>query len=128
MTEDAVRAVTVWLKITSWRGISFGAIHYYGELQIDVEYPENGSFELRRTLTASQAARMNKMDRELRPGDKYAGRWRAGETTDGFDTREDVIKQARKVWKKMFPRHRRLVLGDSVYDKPEAVLDNKGSP
>lgn len=102
------------LEITSFRGISFNAIHYYGKIVIqgvDMEYDGQPGcstmifdkniplahytyeFELKRPLTKEEI-------------DKNPERWgdcyHDGDLTNCFESIEDVLKLAREVFKMRF--------------------------
>lgn len=104
---------TVTLVITSWRGISSGAIHYYGKLEIDMPEMEsdnnpgwtigvhghgaipmfsNSVIELTQILEQWEI-------------DKYPDRFeyaRAGYHVPGFYSPEGVIRRANEVFEKIF--------------------------
>jgi hypothetical protein len=124
--ELTLRVSTVWLNITTWRGMSFGAVHWYGNLEVEAFDGINWDkqlrpIELRRTLTASQARDLTKVQNYNTMFDwniKYV----KGDTTNCFDEEEDVIKFAIKEYKKYYPNATRLVLGSTVYDEPIRTL------
>lgn len=91
-----------YLHITTWSGKAFMASHYYGKL-----YYEDSSFELCRELTKKQADELNNKD-----ATGCIGFYHAGDMTQRFDTRKDVIKAAKKQYKKYFPCSNLLVLGN----------------
>lgn len=98
------------LDITSWRGISIGAVHWYAELIIHDETAPYGSrhIEMKRPITASEAKQMNLADKER---GLLSSRYRAAYMTEGFNTEEEAI-EAGKVY---FNSHYEgvLFLGDS---------------
>ena len=107
---------TVFLDIRSWVGMSIGATHYYAHLQCGKVRKE-----LKYPMTASQAARINKLD-NVRPGS--FGAYDKGEESSRFFTMDELIFRARQVWKneEYFPGGQLLIEGDpSVYD-PQTVL------
>jgi len=113
-------ATTVWLELSSWRGVSFGAIHYYGTLQVSDDY--KGRLELKRTLTISDARELTKLqnDNSLL-GLKF--RWNKGDQTRSFDTEDDVITLAKKTYQEHFPKAKRLVLGSPLHCEPDKLLN-----
>src|SRR3990167_6329937 len=107
----------VYLKITSWAGISIGAIHYYGELKARNPYR---AIELNRTLTAASARRLTKQH-----GKDF--QYRAGYETIGFETEQEIIDLAIKTYKTHFPEATVLILGDPVYAEPQKIIDGPKS-
>ena len=113
---------TVWLVISSWRGKSIGAIHYYGRLKLSTYSIETQSIELRRILTSSEARDLTKLQNDNSLfGLKFT--WKKGDQTTSFDSEEDVKELAKSTYQKHFPKATRLVLGDPLYCKPERVLE-----
>lgn len=114
------REKIVHLEIRSFRGISIGATHYYGELKghVDGHYK---SVDLEYAMTAQQAKALTKKDFEERgyqrmrysPGDMYAG----------FDTMDDVRAEAIRQYKTHFPKAEMLVEGHAAYYERKPVLD-----
>ena len=98
----------IHLEISSFRGISLGAIHYYGKLV------GNTRIELEKTLTRRDAIKLNKHD------DGYI--WRPGTKYSGFDSEEEVIEFALNVWKKHFPSGIILIQGNSAVADPQLVI------
>ena len=100
-----------FLEITSWQGVSIGAEHYYGKI---ITHNPYSHVELKRKLTAKQAAKLSKKDKwDYRPGAE----------TDRFDTKEQIIKIAVAQYKSIMPSARMLVLGSSSSVEPKQVLD-----
>jgi hypothetical protein len=105
----------VFLKITTWAG--FLGVHYYGSLWCDGK----------------------KIDIRWVPGDKYRrmlnyfedkelwGQIKKGDDTSKFLREYDLIKEAKKQWKKLFPAAEILIKGDpmSIHDEIDEsfVLD-----
>ena len=118
LTDD-LRASTVWLKISSWTGISMGAIHVYGSLRSE---ERDSEIELKRKLTVSQARKLSKQQSENSLfGTEY--HWKEGQETRCFDTEEELKAFAKKHWKTHFSGKKRLVVGDPAYcdDKVEVL-------
>lgn len=113
---------TVWLSISSWRGICVGAVHWYGEL-VDTYGDDGKRIRLERKLTAAEALALNEKYSIKRDS---CLRYRKGSKTYGFDAREDVIEAAKKCWRKQFPAARRLALGNPTYCKGP-TLDRRGT-
>ncbi len=99
----------VYLDISSWRGISIGASHWYGKLVCGKE-----RIELYRVLTAVGAREMNRRwGRETFEKD---------DTCKSFESERDIINLARATFKKHFKGASVLILGSPVYADPQKVL------
>ena len=110
----------VTLHISSWRGISFGAQHYYGSLH----YSGEGVYEerkLRRVLTAKTAKILNDQRGCTEEENRYA-RFHAGESTECFDSETHVRLAALRKWKKEFPDAVFLLEGQSAVCDPQKCL------
>ena len=103
--------VEVHLDITSWVGISIGATHSYGELHGLDEKENYKTVRLKFPMTAGQAKRMNKKERFDFPGRKHYRNHQPGEITDCFETKEQIIEQAKSEWLEYFPHGEILYLG-----------------
>jgi len=103
----------VFLEVTSWRGISIGAEHYYGHL---ISYNGEGldKVELKRKLTAKDAVALNKKDSSI----TSHSRWKAGEEVGRFDTREQVKVAALKAFAERFNSDDILLMGRYVGGVP----------
>jgi len=98
----------VYLHIMFW---DMGE-HYYGDLHRLGEPIK----ELKHPLTASEADRMNRRNRD-------GEHWEKGEEVRQFFSRDRVIKEAIKRYKEMFPGAIVLVHGSpGIYD-PQTILD-----
>ena len=104
------------LYITTWKGISEGAEHYYAELQGPHE-TNYKKVELYDTLTPHQAAQLNKKNNER-------NLYKAGQSNVGFDTYEAAIQAGIREWKTHFPEATYLVLGKASYIEPKLLLDS----
>lgn len=109
----------VYLEISSYIGLSPGASHFYGRLtrgggddHIDLVY----------SLSEKQATEINKTYRRLYPGDDLL-LVRPGQKYSGFFSKEAIIKQAKKEWKKHYPDGELLILGRSSVADPQHVLE-----
>ena len=103
------------LEISTWRGISFGAVHYYGKINVDgvnLVYDENPScgtmcFEMRDTYPLSgyiyELILKREVIKEMIEEDgemwKY---YHPGSLTDRFDSIEDILKLAKEVFENRF--------------------------
>lgn len=113
--EKKSKTRCVKLEITSFRGVSWNAIHYYGKLiadGIDFQCLDNPNvstsnwdakkkspfcqwrytFELRRPITQEE------IDADPDRWEYYA----PGSFTNGFDTKEEIIKLAKECFKMRF--------------------------
>jgi len=108
--------VLVNLNITTWRGISVGAVHVYGTLSCDDEK----YVRMTKTLTRKTAAQMNKMDRDW---GRIGLTHRPGEESECFDTEDDVIDVAKDTYKEHYPKADALVQGTPADCDPKEVLD-----
>lgn len=86
------------LNISSWRGISIGAVHWYAELIVDDEKEPYGwkRIKLQRPLTSAEAKAMNL---EKKRQGYLSSNYRAGNLTEGFNTEEEAIAEGIKVFK-----------------------------
>lgn len=94
------------LHITSFRGISLGAIHWYGKLIIGL-HSEKEKIELNRPLTAKEAKTMN--SEASRVG--FFNKHKPGDLIDGFMSEEDAIRKGIEYFKKHY--NGILYLGDT---------------
>jgi len=117
MMDDRDRIV--YLDITSWQGMSIGATHYYGKLRgyIGKEYK---TVELEYTMTARDAARLNKIDRDPGFGDYF---WAKGEKSSRFETEEKIEAVAIATYKAHYPDAIFLAVGDSGTGEPRRCID-----
>jgi len=108
----------VTLKVSSWIGISPGAIHYYGNLQFrtapvhpmgeptcstscyDIPLFEYGDIQLTRVLERWEFRQYK---------GTYDG-WHVGDRYSGFYTPEDVIKRGQEVFEDLFGEGWKLVI------------------
>lgn len=101
----------VILNIRSWRGISIGAIHYYGDLSFwGIGFTKNGNFESESSSTGfprvSQSISINlkrkltKQEIETQK-DRWTG-YREGDFISNFNTIKDLEYRAGEVFKKSF--------------------------
>ena len=118
----------VTLEISTFRGISFNAIHYYGKLNIQgvgMEYDEQPGkstmlfddniplghysykLELQRPLTQKE------IDEDPKRWDIY---YQAGDLTNCFETIEEIIESTKEIFKLRFKGDWELHC-DSAYNK-----------
>jgi hypothetical protein len=86
------------LDIYSWRGLSIGAVHWYGELIVDDETHPYGCkrIKLQRPLLASEAKAMNI---ENKAQGYLSFNYKAGQLTEGFNTEEEAVAEGIKQFK-----------------------------
>lgn len=95
------------LEITSWRGISIGAQHWYGKLCFyDGEYHYIRLNRRLNTLTAIELNRQSNVGRC-----KHLFHYGSGGHTESFETREHVRQTAHRKWKKICPEAMVLLEG-----------------
>ena len=120
----------VKLEITSFRGVSWGAMHYYGKLiadgidfqfiadpktttsnweaeKISPLYQWHYEFELRRPATSEEIER---------DPDRWYG-YHPGEFTSSFDTKEEIIALAKECFKMRFKGEWELWVEDCTLAK-----------
>lgn len=88
------------LEISSWRGISIGAVHWYCHIHIQEDSEHHQRIELQRPMTAAEARAANKQDKER---GRLLSVYKAGTLTDGFNTEEDAIKFGTKYFVDKYP-------------------------
>jgi hypothetical protein len=100
----------VHLDVSSWRGISIGAVHWYVSVKYNNPTERYGltTLELERPLTADEAKRMNK---EARERGYMSNMYEAGGMTEGFNTEAEAIAAGIKYFKDNF----KGILYDSGY-------------
>jgi len=100
---------TLQLKIRSWRGVSLGAVHHYGNIMIPkICFVNNGislivpyrgmpqflqNIEMYRALTEEELAENP---------DRWEG-YNVGDDVSGFNSIEDIVKKAQIIQEKYFP-------------------------
>ncbi len=98
------------LNITSWRNISFGAIHFYGKL-----YYGNEKIEISAPMTKYDVKKMNETDRDFgREENCLLGGYKIGDKTTRFDDEKTIINLAVKLIKKSFPSVDILLSGEGT--------------
>jgi hypothetical protein len=122
---------TITLQISSWRGISAGAVHFYGHLQAHgvyfvcegekntyssfghgvPKYLQNIKIEITRPVTQAM------IDADPEMWEYY----RDGSTTDRFDTVEEIVERGKTVFKQWFGQGWKLVLEKDWSSKKEVL-------
>lgn len=103
------------LEISSFAG-SVGAEHYYGKI-VFYENHEFQRVELKHILTAKEARYLTKKD------EAWGAKFRKGMTTERFESKEEIVRQAKKLWKKAFPKAHVLLYGSSGVASIQPWLD-----
>lgn len=105
-------SLKVYLKITSFIGISPEPTHYYGELSVSrsTDIPNRETYNLEYRLTSKHAATRNKIHSHFFPEDAIKHRYFVGQLTDRFDSREELIEYAEKHYQEYFPTGTELVI------------------
>jgi hypothetical protein len=101
--------IITYLEIKSWTGISIGATHSYGCL-----VGKGATVALMRHLSARDAKTLNRKDK--------CNTYKAGDTTERWDSEEDVVDHAMANWRHLMGGDV-LMLGDRCYLDPIPVLD-----
>ena len=106
---------TAVLELLDWSA-SIGGEHITASLKgyRDGKYHDE---ELQHTLTQAEAARLNLKDRAS------GARYRKGERTQRFETREAAIAEARRVWKQVFPEAKALLVGSFARADAQECLE-----
>lgn len=106
----------VYLEISSWIGMSLGAMHFYGTMRTGYDNDGNHQkIDMRRPLTSAQAKELNKAHDV-----KF---YKAGSLYQGYDTRDEIRQQALATYKDLFPGATILVEGSSAVADPQPILD-----
>jgi len=106
----------VFLTITFWVNTCAMGKHYYGRLR-----SFNGKwFDVVYKLSKEDAKDMNKgwLSKDTKD---YIG-YNEGEESERFISKERLIAEARKQFKKYFPKAKVLVLGDRAVIEPQEIL------
>ncbi len=110
------RIKRVHVHVTTYRGISPGATHYYGRLVCTGGDPYD--HELRHLLSKKEAAEMNDGESSLSEFMQYE----VGEESTRFSTRSGVIDAALAEWKDFHADAIILILGSVGIAEPQQVL------
>lgn len=116
----------VFLEITSWRGISPEAIHYYGKLHfwglsVIEEGKEDSGYstsyfgkELKsiQSTDVKLTRLVTKRDLKMDKGRTFEG-FRLNSHTNRFDTKKDVIKRGKEIFQKFFGEGWKLKVEDN---------------
>lgn len=101
----------IHLEVSSWVGQDPKAVHYYGTLKSDDQ-----SIELKRKVKKSDLKNLNNESDIILT-------YRLGSLTNKFNTKEEVIKLAKKTYKEHFKEATVLCLGNDHHREPKKILD-----
>lgn len=127
-------------RITSWRGISAGAIHYYGKIvcyDLPLKYlgddgkecvsSISGYFDRHKPneckgfdIEVVRELTQKEIDEDPRRWEYYS----AGDITNCFETEEEVFNLMKEIFKKRFKGHWEMEIEDS-YGRTKDVLKKK---
>jgi hypothetical protein len=122
---------TVTLEVRTWRGVSAGAVHYYGVLKTNgmeftnptehstygscgfgvPDYLESFKIELTRKLTQAE------IDADPRRWEYY----HHGSNVTGFNTPEEVIEHGTKEMRRLFPKGWKFVVNKAWESKKTVI-------
>jgi hypothetical protein len=115
------RIENVWLEISSWRGMSIGATHFYGTLhhpctcsRFPCPHPISRT-DLEHVLTTQEAKELTKLHNDGSLFGPGVYKYKKGDTSRCFETKEEIIKLAIASYQEMFPDRKRLILGSPIY-------------
>ena len=102
----------VMLDVTTWKGTTAGALHYYGELRVSsikcknlktgkIEYIKSSGPKAAKGLTITLTRPLTKRDLLIDRGERFKGA-SIGERIKNFDTKKDVEEAAIKFFNKYF--------------------------
>jgi len=97
----------IHLYITSFIGVSPGAVHYYGSLK------SKKSIELKKKVKQSDLKALN--------GSHPT--YRVGNITTRFNSEKEIIRLAIKTYKEHFKNATVLCLGNTTFIEPKKILD-----
>lgn len=109
------------LIIDSWRGVSIGAIHYYGKLSFSDADGNYQRIELRRTLDTDAAFKLTKQKNHSKNPDYWID-FSTGDTTECFDTEKELRDLAIATWKDHCPDAQLLICGQYACGDPQEIL------
>ena len=101
----------VYLDLSTWIGLSPGAVHWYGRLK-GYNGIKRHRVDLRYSLTITQAKKVSRRDYTYREGMMYSA----------FDDQEAAIAFAKSVWREHFPNAKALVVGSSSINQPCRIV------
>lgn len=116
-SKSAMPCQIVWLSISSWVGISIGAIHVYGKLiWKDTEHRD---LDLDHPMSGKDAAYYNK---QMQARGYHSLKRKPGDASKDFDTRESVVVSAKKKAHELWRGDCLMILGDGGSASAHPVL------
>jgi hypothetical protein len=104
----------VYLEVTTWRGMSIGAIHYYGRLRVG-----DKTIDVMRKVTAAAVKELNRRD-----GGGYD--WQVGEETSRWNSKLALERAAIRWFKANYSiEDSMLIKGLSGIFEPQPVICGK---
>lgn len=110
----------VLLEITSFRGVSIGAQHFYGRLR-RYEAKKSIDVELRKKLSAKEARVLTKLDRSAM--DWFKGSYKPGDLSDRFDSIIELRAFGLRHYQTLVPGAKVLIVGQYAVADPQECLD-----
>lgn len=107
----------VHLYVSTLRGVSIGATHWYVELQTEDDDGELEIIELSHPLSTAETDDLNKSEEYTMMRD-----FRVGESYKGFWSREKAIEAGSQQWREQCPEGKFLVLGRALSEEPKIVV------
>lgn len=110
----------VYLDITSWRGISVGAMHYYGSIVVSSDVPTE--IPLMRKITRPAQIELARQD----GGDRYLSLYPVGGETERWRSKKLLRKAAVRYFNKHYSIEDSLLIeGSFTTCEPQTVLHGK---
>ncbi len=106
----------VYLKVSSWQGISIGATHYYGNLHLNHDVED---VVLKRVLDKLAAEELTKTHSRIGMPMDYE----EGEETVSWNGVQSIVDHAKLTYKTHYPGVEVLVIGDYVDCEPKEWVD-----
>jgi hypothetical protein len=117
------KAKRVVLEISTWRGISIGAQHYYGKLHWYDADDEYQTHEITRILDKESAFKLTKQKNSGRAEDYQWFDYEAGDESTDFDSRQEIRDIAIATYKEHYPEANMLQEGRWAVCDPQEVID-----
>lgn len=105
-----------YVRMTSWVGMSIGAVHFYAKLK----FKDLKEVEVEHTLTKKEAKVLTKKDNAAIGYGSYE--YEAGDTTGRFDSKEEVFACALEVFEEAGWKAKVLVVGNSSCLNPQECI------
>jgi len=101
----------IFLSITTWAGTMALGIHWYGRFEFREDHQKKEK-QIQHKLTAYEARELSEPDFKYKKGD----------TTTRFFSREQLLEKAKKEFKVKFPDRKVLLVGESSTLDPQEML------